>query len=165
MKQSRKTLLDYAKKMNLSIDYIEERPWGAFFVIGTDSLSYFVHRFFQEENIVINAESEYHPKFLVIKPGARLSWQYHIRRSEIWKIVSGPVEIHISRNNTEGKALTLSTGDTIHVKEKERHRIVGLESWGIIAEIWKHTHPENPSDEEDIIRLDDDFGRTSQKYS
>jgi mannose-6-phosphate isomerase len=29
----------------------------------------------------------------------------------------------------------------------------------MIAEIWQHTDPENPSDENDIVRLQDDFGR------
>ncbi|NBV85915.1 MAG: phosphoheptose isomerase, partial [Verrucomicrobia bacterium] len=32
-------------------------------------------------------------------------------------------------------------------------------TWGIVAEIWLHTDPSAPSDENDIIRLDDDFGR------
>ena len=41
----------------------------------------------------------------------------------------------------------------------ERHRLIGLEGWGIVAEIWQHTDPENPSDEDDIVRLQDDFGR------
>ena len=39
------------------------------------------------------------------------------------------------------------------------HRLVGLSNWGIIAEIWQHTDPEKPSDEEDIVRVQDDFGR------
>jgi hypothetical protein len=46
-------------------------------------------------------------KIIIVKPGARLSWQYHNRR----------------------------------------------------AEIWQHTDVNHPSDEEDIIRVQDDFGR------
>lgn len=41
----------------------------------------------------------------------------------------------------------------------ERHRLIGLDSWGIVAGIWQHTDPENASDEDDIVRLQDDFGR------
>jgi len=41
----------------------------------------------------------------------------------------------------------------------ERHRLIRLDSWGVVAEIWQHTDKEEPSDEDDIIRLQDDFGR------
>jgi mannose-6-phosphate isomerase len=45
----------------------------------------------------------------------------------------------------------------------ERHRLIGLDSWRIVAEIWQHTDLENPSDEDDIVRLQDDFGRLNNK--
>lgn len=38
-------------------------------------------------------------------------------------------------------------------KTGERHRLIGLNNWGVIAEIWRHTDKENPSDEDDIVRL------------
>jgi hypothetical protein len=41
----------------------------------------------------------------------------------------------------------------------ERHRLVGLDQLGIVAELWQHLDPAHPSDEEDIVRLQDDFGR------
>jgi hypothetical protein len=41
----------------------------------------------------------------------------------------------------------------------QRHRLIGLDQWGVVAEIWQHTDSENPSDESDIVRLQDDFGR------
>jgi hypothetical protein len=47
----------------------------------------------------------------------------------------------------------------ITLKKGERHRLIGLSGWGKVAEIWQHTEPDNPSDEDDIIRLQDDFGR------
>ena len=50
-------------------------------------------------------------------------------------------------------------GDVIQLKQGERHRLVGLDGWGIIAEIWRHTDEAKPSDEEDIVRVQDDFGR------
>lgn len=40
-----------------------------------------------------------------------------------------------------------------------RHRLVGLDNWGVVTEIWQHTDVEHPSDESDIVRLQDDFGR------
>jgi hypothetical protein len=45
------------------------------------------------------------------------------------------------------------------LKKEERHRLIGLDSWAIVAEIWQHTDIENPSNEEDIVRIQDDFGR------
>ena len=50
-------------------------------------------------------------------------------------------------------------GDIIQLKQGERHRLLGTESWGIIAEIWRHTDAANPSNEDDIVRVQDDFGR------
>jgi len=50
-------------------------------------------------------------------------------------------------------------GDVIVLDKGERHRLVGLDDWGIVAEIWQHTDPNHPSDEDDIVRLQDDFGR------
>ena len=49
--------------------------------------------------------------------------------------------------------------DIIQLKQAERHRLLGLDGWGIVAEIWRHTDAENPSNEEDIVRVQDDFGR------
>lgn len=43
--------------------------------------------------------------------------------------------------------------------QNERHRLVGLNDWGMVAEIWQHIDANNPSDENDIIRVQDDFGR------
>lgn len=31
--------------------------------------------------------------------------------------------------------------------------------WGVVAEIWQHTDKDNPSNEDDIVRVQDDFGR------
>jgi mannose-6-phosphate isomerase len=50
-------------------------------------------------------------------------------------------------------------GTTVSLKKGERHRLVGVEEWGIIAEIWQHTDIKNPSNEDDIVRVQDDFGR------
>jgi hypothetical protein len=49
--------------------------------------------------------------------------------------------------------------EIVRLNQGQRHRLVGLNSWGMIAEIWQHTDINNPSDEEDIVRVQDDFGR------
>jgi quercetin dioxygenase-like cupin family protein len=53
----------------------------------------------------------------------------------------------------------LMPGDIIRLPRGRWHRLVGLEGFGRIAEIWENTNPECPSSEEDIVRVEDDFGR------
>jgi hypothetical protein len=50
-------------------------------------------------------------------------------------------------------------GDQIKLNQGERHRLIGLEDFCLVAEIWQHTDKNNPSNEEDIVRVQDDFGR------
>lgn len=99
------------------------------------------------------------PKFLVVAPEKRLSWQYHFRRAEIWTVISGPVGIAISDTDEQGPVGSYVSGDFIKLQQGERHRLIGLNDWGVVAEIWQHTDASQPSDESDIVRLQDDFGR------
>ncbi len=98
------------------------------------------------------------PKILIVKPEARLSWQYHHRRAEIWQVYKGEVGIIRSDDDTEGELVRFGVGDQLRLAERERHRLIGLEDYGIVAEIWQHTDVV-PSDEEDIVRVQDDFKR------
>ena len=99
------------------------------------------------------------PKILCVQPRKQLSWQYHHRRAEIWKLIEGKAAYKISKSDEEGTLNIMDPGETIVIEQGERHRLIGLNEWGIIAEIWKHTDATQPSDEDDIIRLQDDFGR------
>ena len=99
------------------------------------------------------------PKILVVAPEKRLSWQYHHRRAEIWKLIGGSAGVVISDTDEQKETRHLNTGDIIQLKQGERHRLIGLDGWGVLAEIWRHTDAENPSDEDDIVRVQDDFGR------
>jgi mannose-6-phosphate isomerase len=69
------------------------------------------------------------------------------------------VAVATSNTNEEEQRHVLRVGDKIKLKQGERHRLMGLDGWGIVAEIWQHTDAANPSDEDDIVRLQDDFGR------
>ncbi|MEO5500003.1 MAG: hypothetical protein ABIR31_01055 [Ginsengibacter sp.] len=138
----------------------ETRPWGGFYVIDEDQSKKFVDFFFK--NTVEAHDSLQHkisPKILIVEKGKRLSWQYHNRRSEIWKIISGEVGVITSDTDKEGHLAEKKLNDVIILSKGERHRLIGLNSWGIIAEIWQHSSPGHPSDEDDIIRVQDDFGR------
>jgi mannose-6-phosphate isomerase len=136
------------------------RPWGGFFVIDENQANEFVYEFFPGFEWEDFSEFEkLSPKLLIVAPGKRLSWQYHHRRSEIWRVLAGDVGVVVSDTDEQGEVKKLQKGDTIRLKEGERHRLVGLDDWAILAEIWQHTHPGNPSNEDDIVRLEDDFGR------
>lgn len=99
------------------------------------------------------------PKILLVAPHQRLSWQYHHRRAERWRLIDGEAGVIRSEDDVQGQLEVLKKGDTITLQQGERHRLVGLEYWGVVAEIWQHTDAENPSDENDILRVQDDFGR------
>lgn len=71
----------------------------------------------------------------------------------------GEVAVATSQTDEEKERIVLKKGDKINLQQGERHRLIGLEHWGVVAEIWQHTDAQNPSDEEDIVRLQDDFGR------
>lgn len=138
----------------------QTRPWGGFFVIDEKQAQAFAAKFFPHLQMSeIQITNKLSPKILVVAPNKRLSWQYHFRRAEIWTILSGSVGVKTSATDEEGELQQLNQGTFIQMDKGERHRLIGLDSWGIVAEIWQHTDPENPSDEEDIVRLQDDFGR------
>jgi mannose-6-phosphate isomerase-like protein (cupin superfamily) len=151
---------DELVKHNLSVINNEKRPWGGFFVIAESEASNFLDTYFPSLNKnELIAANKLSPKILIVEAGKRLSWQYHFRRAEIWKVIGGAVGIIRSDDDEEKPLEIFNSGDIIKLKQGERHRLIGLNNWGIIAEIWQHTNKENPSDEEDIVRLSDDFGR------
>ena len=136
------------------------RPWGGFFVIEEYEAEKFINLYFPQltkEELSISGKLS--PKILVISPEKKLSWQYHHRRAETWKLIGGTAAVITSDTDEEKETTHLNIGDIIQLKQGERHRLIGLQNWGIVAEIWQHTDAENPSDEDDIVRLQDDFGR------
>jgi len=138
----------------------QSRPWGGFFVLDESQSPKFTETYFPHLSVDdFGIGRKLSPKILVVAPHKRLSWQYHFRRAEIWKVVGGVAGIITSETDEENELQTLHVGTIINLKQGERHRLIGLDSWGIIAEIWQHTNPENPSDEYDIVRVQDDFGR------
>ena len=142
------------------VDKDDERPWGGFFVIDENQASKFIDQYFDDvEMSDANISGKLSPKILLVQPGKRLSWQYHHRRAEMWQVVEGPVGVIRSETDEQGAVQSYEAGDLITLKQGERHRLVGLDNWGKIAEIWQHVDADNPSDEEDIVRLEDDFGR------
>lgn len=136
------------------------RPWGGFFVIDETQAAAFATEFFPDEDFEkLKISEKLSPKILMVAPQKRLSWQYHHRRAEIWRCIAGEVAVATSHTDEEEQKHILKRGDKIKLQQGERHRLIGLSDWGIVAEIWQHTDSANPSDEDDIVRLQDDFGR------
>ena len=137
-----------------------DRPWGGFLVIEEDQAEQFVTEYFPGmDSYDLIGGRKVSPKILLVAPHKRLSWQYHHRRSEVWRVVEGKVGIMRSDTDEQTEVATYTPGDSVTLYKGERHRLVGLDDWGVVAEIWQHTDPEHPSDESDIVRLQDDFGR------
>lgn len=138
----------------------EHRPWGGFFLIDEKQAKEFALFFFPEiefETLLLTQKLS--PKILIVAPHKRLSWQYHHRRAEVWKLIGGSAKVMTSHDDNQAAERIFHLNKTITLKQGQRHRLIGAESWGIVAEIWQHTDINNPSNEDDIIRLEDDFGR------
>lgn len=136
------------------------RPWGGFFVLDEQDAAKFIESYFPgytKEQLMIGDKLS--PKFLIVAPGQRLSWQYHFRRAEIWRVLKNSVQVATSLTDEQSEPKVYNEGDIIVLQKGERHRLIGHNSYGIVTEVWQHTDPQHPSDEDDIVRLQDDFGR------
>lgn len=154
----------YNKKLNdlnfTIVSFDSDRPWGGFFVIAEEQAQAFANQYFDGLDVAtLKRGVALSPKILVVAPDKRLSWQYHYRRAEIWRVIQGQAGIKRSKDDREGELEILKVGDTVTLQQGERHRLIGLDDYAVIAEIWQHTDANHPSDEEDIVRVQDDFGR------
>jgi mannose-6-phosphate isomerase-like protein (cupin superfamily) len=138
------------------------KPWGLYFSIENDQADKFIKDFFPEidpnEARLGNADAVLTPKILLHLPKQRNSWQYHHRRAEIWHFLTDGA-YHKSLADDQGKQHEAKSGDIVKFSPRERHRLVGAaDNLTFVAEIWQHVSGEL-SNEEDIIRLEDDFNR------
>ena len=137
-----------------------ERPWGGFLVIDEFQAQDFANTFFDGINVeTLKIGGKLSPKILIVSPNSKLSWQYHHRRAEIWRVYKGKVGISRSFDNIEKPVKILNENDQIKLKKGERHRLIGLDDFAVVSEIWQHTDLNHPSDENDIVRIYDDYGR------
>ena len=142
----------------LSKDF--NRPWGGFLVIDENQSQEFSNIFFSGIDVnTLKIGGKLSPKILVVNPHSKLSWQYHHRRAEIWRVYKGKVGVSRSMNDIQNPKIILNEKDQIRLKQGERHRLIGLDDYAVISEIWQHTDPNHPSDENDIVRISDDYGR------
>ena len=90
-------------------------------------------------------------KIITVNPGQSLSLQYHNHRSEFWVFLDKGLEATVGDKVWQPEA-----GEEIFVPQKAPHRLhcVGSQP-ARVMEIWL-----GDSDELDIVRLEDDYGRT-----
>ncbi len=160
LKQVKKELV-MAKKYTLA-DVDELKPWGAYYRLADEHAEQFVAEYFPGRTVEeLGQGGSLSPKFLIFEPGKKLSFQYHHRRAEIWRVISGRLTATITDKDEEGEYTTYTAGDELSYGAEMRHRAGAPEDgeWCVVAEIWQHTDQENPTDESDIVRLVDDFGR------
>lgn len=146
------------------VDRDETKPWGAYYRMDTADADRFIAEFFPSldpiEARLGRSDLELSPKFLLVAPGQRLSWQMHRRRAERWRFLNGGA-YYKSVTDEQGDRVDAKAGDAVQFAMGERHRLCAYDDqeWTLVAEIWQHVKPNEPSDEADIIRLSDDYSR------
>jgi len=138
------------------------RPWGFYFYFDPEQTTKFVAEFFAGVDLKgINAALPLQPKVLVFAPGQLNSWQYHHRRAEIWRVITNSLQAIMSQGDSQTPPKRLKFGDVVNFPQGVRHRGGAVaDEWGAVVEIWQHSDPKHLSDEEDIVRLEDDYGRS-----
>ena len=110
-----------------------------------------------------NAAAELSPKFLLVAPEQRLSWQVHERRAERWVFLNDGGYYRSLDPENPGELIKAHAGSEVQFAAGECHRLVGgKDGFTLVAEIWQHTDPSNPSNEDDIVRLADDYSRADE---
>ncbi|MDO8561298.1 MAG: adenylyltransferase/cytidyltransferase family protein [bacterium] len=95
-------------------------------------------------------------KTVYIKPGKRLSLQYHNHREECWMLVEGDATATIHEKSGV-REVALKKGGVFRVSKKQTHRLAS-NNGGVIVEV-----AQGKFSEEDIVRLEDDHGRPVRK--
>ncbi len=102
---------------------------------------------------VLLDEPNYKVKRITVLPGKRLSYQKHFKRNEHWVVVEGKSVVTL-----DGKEIYLEKGGTIDIPKEAAHRIANNDDKQLMfIEIQLGEY----FGEDDIIRLEDDYGRVS----
>ena len=112
-------------------DKTDHRPWGYF--------------------IILSEEPDHKVKRIVVYPGKRLSLQQHGHRNEHWFVISGEILATVGND-----VIHLQAGESIDIPLGAVHR---LENPGTVEAIFVEIQRGDYFGEDDIERLEDDFGR------
>ena len=109
------------------------RPWGEYDVLCDDA--------------------DFKVKTITVSPGKRLSYQRHARRSEHWFVVRGAGFVTL-----EGAEVPVSRGVAVDIPVGSAHRVTNPGDEPLVFVEVQHG---DYFGEDDIVRLEDDFGRSS----
>src|ERR1700741_795579 len=109
-----------------------ERPWGSY--------------------LVLDENSSYKIKRIIVKPGQRLSLQKHHHRSEHWIVVRGAARVTIN-----DLVKTVHENESVYIPLGAVHR---LENPGKILLELIEVQTGSYLGEDDIIRIEDDYQRS-----
>jgi mannose-6-phosphate isomerase len=113
-------------------NYMEDhRPWGYY--------------------VVLADEEDHKVKRIVLCPGKRFSLQRHKRRDEHWYLISGEAVATIDK-----REVALRVGEHVNIPRGTLHR---LENSGDVNVVFIEVQTGEYFGEDDIERIDDDFGR------
>ena len=111
----------------------DRRPWGTF--------------------TVLDEGDSFKVKRIEVLPGKRLSYQKHTQRAEHWFVVEGTARVTL-----DDRDITVEKGEAIDIPIGSAHRV---ENPGDELLVFIEVQRGSYLGEDDIIRLQDDFGRTS----
>lgn len=109
----------------------DERPWGSF--------------------TVLDEGRGYKVKRLEVLPGKRLSYQRHKHRSEHWFVVDG-----IAGVTLDGQEIEVQAGGAVDIPAGTAHRV---RNPGTETLVFIEVQTGDYFGEDDIERIEDDFGR------
>jgi mannose-6-phosphate isomerase len=112
-----------------------EKPWG-------------------HEEIFAIVEGSYVGKTLHVKAGEALSLQYHHHKDETIAVLSGEAQMDLGTEETSLRTVDLPAGSSIHVPPGLLHRVRAVTD-AVLVE----ASTAGPGWREDVVRLDDRYGR------
>lgn len=115
---------------------MEVRPWGSYEVMAHST--------------------GYQVKRLIVNPCSRLSLQWHSHRAERWVVVSGIASVVL-----DDSEFTVQYGGIVDIPQRATHRLINDDETEdlIVIEIQIGDY----LGEDDIVRVEDDFGRAERK--
>jgi mannose-6-phosphate isomerase len=113
----------------------DRRPWGTF--------------------TVLDEGNNFKVKRIEVLPGKRLSYQKHSQRAEHWVVVQGTAKVTLDDRDS-----VLASGEAIDIAIGSAHRV---ENPGTDTLVFIEVQRGSYLGEDDIIRLQDDFGRVEEK--
>lgn len=142
---------------------IDRRDWGAFILLDTEAALH-SGQLFAAPPELNEGEAYAEAKLLIINDV--LSFQYHRKRREVWRVLAGEVAVTYELEPCAEDHATASLccvllrpGDELGIPRWAIHWPTPRKRTGVaIAEVWIH-HPDDPTEEDDIVRVFDPWGR------